>query len=90
MSKHCHCQTNSLARESSGIVIPGLVFLLLPKCPACFSYYIGISTGVAVSMVSASYLRSGILLLCSAAILLGAARLVRRYLSQPRFTSLTS
>ena len=48
--------------------LPGLVLILLPKCPACLAAYIALGTGLSLSVAASSYIRWSLLVLCVAAI----------------------
>jgi len=64
--------------------LPGLVLILLPKCPACLAAYIALGTGLSLSVAASSYLRWSLLGLSVAAIALNIfsffLRLTRRRL----------
>jgi hypothetical protein len=67
--------------------LPGLVLILLPKCPACLAAYIALGTGLSLSVAASFYLRWYLLALCVAAIALNVfsffLKARRRLLSAP-------
>ena len=42
------------AREMAGLVLPGTLLALMPKCPLCFAAYVAFGTGITMSYASAS------------------------------------
>src|SRR4051812_8720864 len=60
--------------------IPGAILLLLPKCPLCLMAYIALATGVGLSFTTASYLQTGLIIVCVGSLLYFTASHVRRFL----------
>jgi threonine/homoserine/homoserine lactone efflux protein len=63
--------------HAAGTVAPAAMLVLLPKCPACIVAYIAIGTGLGVTVTTAAYLRTGILVFCVACLVWMMARLWR-------------
>jgi hypothetical protein len=45
-------------------VLPGILLVLIPKCPVCMAAYVAIGTGISLSMPVATYLRLFLIILC--------------------------
>ena len=58
---------------------PALTLAALPKCPACLAAYLAVSTGLAISLPAAAYLRVFIVIACGTALLRLAGKKLRRH-----------
>jgi hypothetical protein len=79
----CCARPTRLRRGIEAIewALPGAILAVLPKCPMCVVAYIALFTGMGVSVSAATYLRTGMIVLCVASLLFLAARAVRRRLA---------
>jgi membrane protein implicated in regulation of membrane protease activity len=55
------------------------MLVLMPKCPACVAGYIALATGVGISFAAATYLRTGLIVLCTAVLIFLTVRLLWRF-----------
>lgn len=91
MNAPCCCSTAVVAlapprrtRLRRGIaalewLAPACVLALMPKCPACVAAYVGMATGLGISVSSAAQLRSAAIGLCLLSLAgLAATRLIGR------------
>ena len=72
----------SLTRRSldvAGWMVPATLWALLPKCPMCLAAYVALGTGIGLSAAVASQVRSGLVLLCLASILVFGVRNFRHF-----------
>jgi len=56
-------------RAIASWVLPGAVFVLVPKCPACIAAQVALWTGIGLSYTTAAYLRWVLLTVCIASLL---------------------
>lgn len=91
MSAHRCCMLadkprSTFMRSSFGVAsrmvpkaIPGLILVLLPKCPMCLVAYVALGTGIGISMTTATYLQMSLAILCVGSLVFFA----RQYLLAP-------
>jgi hypothetical protein len=60
--------------QAGPFIVPGVLLVLIPKCPACLVGYVAAFTGLSLSLTIATYLRASVLILCVAAIFLIVAK----------------
>lgn len=59
-------KSHGLARRLSHVtpsVIPGILLLLLPKCPMCLAAWLTLATGLSISATAVGWLRLTLVLL---------------------------
>jgi hypothetical protein len=75
------CKVARRSGEVAGWLLPGATLALLPKCPVCMAGYVALISGMGVSIPTATYLRTALLVLCIASLTYLAIRRARRFMS---------
>jgi hypothetical protein len=61
-------------KKTAGGVLPGVLLLLVPKCPVCLALYLSAATGIGIPFATARYLRILLIAACVGALMLFAWR----------------
>ena len=69
-------------RELAGVLLPGTLLALLPKCPMCLAAYVALGTGVTLSYTSAHLLMRGLTALCICTLAFCVLRRIFKHLRQ--------
>ena len=94
-ARHC-CQTELRARDDdrrlkwrlssggkiAGCIVPTAMLAFLPKCPACVAVYVALVTGVGISLPTATHLRTMVVIVCVACLILFAAKTSRDWFAR--------
>ena len=76
--KRCCSSRKSTTRHLAAGVVPGLILLLMPKCPACLAAYFAFGAGLSLTLSDAAALRVVLLTLSALALVLLAVSLFRQ------------
>jgi hypothetical protein len=66
------------------MVIPAVIFIIIPKCPVCLAGYIALGTGIGLSITTATYLRIGLIVVCILSLAYFVTKRASRYLMNNR------
>jgi len=88
VNAHRYCQRKSRAawlrrvREIAGVLVPGAMLALMPKCPMCLAAYVALGTGFTLSYTSAHLVMRALTVLCIGTLSFCLASRVVRQLRQ--------
>jgi hypothetical protein len=77
----------SITARAPGFIrwlLPVSILALMPKCPVCLAAYIALGTGIGFSVTTATWLRTGLITGCVAALIYLAAKLLVRQVRRGR------
>ena len=77
-------------REVAGLVLPGTLLALMPKCPMCLAAYVALGTGFTLSFTSAHLLLRGLTALCICTLAFCMVRRIIKHLRQQHSLNLPS
>jgi hypothetical protein len=66
--------TVTFVKRSWRGLFPSIILILMPKCPVCFAAYVALASGIGLSVTTAAYIRSAIIILCGMLLLYLAAK----------------
>jgi hypothetical protein len=69
-------------REIAGVIVPGAMLALMPKCPMCLAAYVALGTGFTLSYTSANLVMRALTVLCIGTLAFCAASRMVRHLRQ--------
>jgi hypothetical protein len=69
-------------REIAGWIVPSVTLALLPKCPACVVAYVALATGIGISLPTATYLRTMLVIMCVSLLVFIASLSLRRLIAR--------
>ncbi|HEV2478374.1 MAG TPA: hypothetical protein VGS79_01870 [Puia sp.] len=50
--------------RKTGWLLPGILLVLMPKCPVCLAAYIALITGISIPITAATWLRGSLIAIC--------------------------
>lgn len=74
--------TRPRAAGFAGWIVPGMMLILMPKCPACLAGYVALVSGIGMSLPVATAVRTGLIAVCAAALAFLVIRLVHARLKK--------
>jgi len=63
---HSQPRSKNIIKRSGEIIkmiVPAVLFTLIPKCPVCLAGYVALSTGIGLSITTATYIRIALIIL---------------------------
>jgi hypothetical protein len=62
------------------MIMPAIAFTLIPKCPVCLAGYVALSTGIGLSITTATYMRIVLIIVCILSLIYFVVKHVRRFI----------
>ena len=62
------------------MLMPAVVFAIIPKCPVCLAGYIALGTGLGLSITTATYIRIVLIILCILSLLYFVVKHISRFI----------
>jgi hypothetical protein len=89
MKMKCHCGEKMTPKRRAFGVMPrtvggtlsAVLLVLMPKCPICLAAYVSVATGVGIGLMTAKYLRMGLIVVCVASLVWVSVPLWRRWIA---------
>ena len=90
MSRQCCCGDPGRSAQAAvkkrkniaGGVVPAILLILMPKCPACLAAYVSVATGLGIGFTTARYMRIALIALCLASMVYFVLRWLWHYRSK--------
>lgn len=68
-------------------ILPGVILLVMPKCPVCIAGYIAFATGIGVSLTLVEGIRAVAMTLCATVLAFTAIKTICRFFRKTLPTS---
>jgi len=62
----------------AGWILPGATLALLPKCPVCVAAYLALVSGIGISVTTAAYVRTSLLMMSATTLLCLSLKYISR------------
>jgi hypothetical protein len=62
----------------AGWILPGATLALLPKCPVCVAAYLALVSGISISVTTAAYVRTSLLMMSATTLLCLSLKYISR------------
>lgn len=68
MAEPCHRCAGISPKRGIPAIVPGVLLVLMPKCPACLAGYVALLSGVSLSFPVAQALRIALIAVCAGSV----------------------